>query len=61
MLVLTRRAGESVFLTDSNTGQSLGEIKILNVTPGHGVRIGFDCPAHISIVRDDVNEQVKEV
>jgi sRNA-binding carbon storage regulator CsrA len=55
MLLLTRRSGESVFLTDTRTGEKIGEVKIIGVNQGHMgmVRIGFECPDYIEIVRDD--------
>ena len=52
MLLLTRRPNESVYLTDTRTGEEIAQVKIISVD-GRVVRIGFDCPSSISIVRDD--------
>ena len=61
MLVLTRRPGESAFLTDTRTGEDLGEIKFISLTPHDTLRIGFECPLHISIVRDNANPLKEEI
>ena len=59
MLLLTRRQGESVFLTDKRTNEIIGEVKIIAANPG-AVRIGFACPSYISIQRDDMKSAKKE-
>ncbi len=59
MLLLTRRQGESVFLTDKRTNEVIGEVKIMSANPG-AVRIGFACPSHIAITRDDMKSVKKE-
>jgi sRNA-binding carbon storage regulator CsrA len=60
MLVLTRRAGESVFMTDTRTGEHLGEVKFIAYSSNGTLRIGFECPKHIAIVRDNANPLKEE-
>lgn len=47
MLVLTRREAESIML-----GHEI-EITVLEIR-GHQVRIGIECPQHISIARGEL-------
>ncbi len=56
MLILTRQVGEAVVLTDTTTGEVLGEVKLLGLTPTEA-RIGFNCPRHIEVLRDDVRSK----
>jgi carbon storage regulator CsrA len=60
MLLLIRRPGESVFLHDKRTKELVGEVKIIAANSGQ-VRIGFECPPHISIERDDIKNRREEV
>ncbi len=53
MLLLTRRINESVYLLDSNTQEVLAEVKIIAINGGL-VRIGFECPTHVAIRRDNI-------
>ena len=60
MLVLTRRVNEAVELRDTRTGEFIGTVMVLGVA-GAIVRIGFDSPKHVQIMRDDtVNKRRKE-
>lgn len=57
MLILTRRTSESVDLTDKRTNERLATVTILGKADNSTVRIGFDCPAHIKIERDDIKDK----
>ncbi len=57
MLHLTRRSGESVDLTDNRTGERVGTITLLGIADNGQARIGFDCPAHIRITRDNMKRR----
>lgn len=50
MLVLERRVGESIMIGDDI------DVRVLKVD-GKRVRLGFDCPADISVVRHELGEQ----
>ena len=52
MLILVRRKGEAVDLSDKRTGEVLATITVLEVTPG-GIRLGFDALPGIRIMRDN--------
>jgi carbon storage regulator CsrA len=58
MLMLTRRAGESIDLTDTVTGKVVATVTVLAFLPGGLVRLGFVAPATISILRDNAKERV---
>jgi carbon storage regulator len=51
MLILTRKAGESVVL-----GNTI-RLTVLEVSP-HEVRLGFEAPAEISIYREEIYEEI---
>lgn len=61
MLVLTRKPGESVFLTDTRTGEPLGEVKFIAYSSNGQLRIGFECPKYIAIIRDNANQLKEEI
>jgi carbon storage regulator len=51
VLILSRRAGESVVIS--------GDIRIVVLASDRrGVRIGIEAPPHVSIVREEILEQV---
>lgn len=54
MLILERRAGESVELRDRKTGRVLAVIRVLEFLPNDNVRIGFDAAQDIHIVRNNM-------
>lgn len=53
MLVLTRRAGESIVIGDDVT------VTVLEMR-GDQIRIGIDAPRHIKVNRQEVVEQVEQ-
>ena len=53
MLMLTRNKGESVDIIDSRTQELLCTITLLQIITKDRGRLGFEAPAHISIVRDN--------
>ena len=52
MLVLKRKAGESIIVSDNI------EIKIIEVEEGR-IKIGIDAPKEVSIIRKEVLEETK--
>lgn len=59
MLMLTRNKGESIDIIDSNTQAVLCTITLLQIITRDRVRLGFNAPAHISIVRDNAVRVLK--
>ncbi len=59
MLTLTRKSGTSVFLTDTNPGAELGEVKVLAAQDGTA-RLGFEMPSHIHILRDNARRKRRD-
>lgn len=57
MLVLTRKINESVDLIDNRTGQRIGTVIILGMASNDTVRVGFDCPSHVRIERDNIKRR----
>ncbi len=53
MLILTRRKGEAVDIIDREKGGVLCTVTLLELLPNGTVRIGFDAPEHIRIIRDN--------
>jgi sRNA-binding carbon storage regulator CsrA len=53
MLMLTRGKGQAVDITDTTTGAVIARVLVLEVGPGQCVRLGFDAPRHIKILRDN--------
>ncbi len=51
MLILTRKAGESVVV-----GNSI-RLTVLEVSP-NSVRLGFEAPAEVSIYREEIYEEI---
>ena len=53
MLILTRKAGESVIVGNS--------IRITVIELSHGVvRLGFEAPSDISIYRDEIYKEIAD-
>ena len=53
MLILTRKAGESVIVGNS--------IRITVIELSHGVvRLGFEAPPDVSIYRDEIYKEIAE-
>lgn len=55
MLVLTRKPGEQVVLTDEETGREIGRVELVRVGP-NTCRIGFHFPPGINIARAELLE-----
>ena len=53
MLVLTRKAGESIII-----GKDLVKIKILSAS-AYSVRVGIDAPKNMSVHREEIYDQIK--
>lgn len=53
MLILTRRPSEAVDLTDKRTGEVVATVTVLGLVGGGLVRLGFDAPPHVQILRDN--------
>jgi carbon storage regulator CsrA len=61
MLQLTRRVNEAVELRDTRTGEIIGTVIILGFTRA-AVRVGFECPKHIAVVRDNaINRETRSM
>ena len=53
MLILSRRAGESVYIGDTI------RVCVLKIQ-GSQIKIGFDVPEHVSVYREEVYERIRE-
>ena len=53
MLILTRRVGESVVISDDVTVTVLG-------VKGNQVRIGVDAPREVSVHREEIFERIQQ-
>lgn len=53
MLVLTRRAGESIMIGDGIT------VTILSIT-GNQVRVGVAAPAEVAVHREEIYERIQK-
>ena len=53
MLILTRKKGEAVTITAG--GQTI-KVVVTQIRDGH-VRLGFDAPAEVKIVRDNAKRK----
>jgi carbon storage regulator len=53
MLVLKRKAGESVMIGDGI------EIQVLEIT-SDGIKLGFIAPKHVQIMRKELYESIRE-
>jgi carbon storage regulator CsrA len=60
MLMLTRRPGQAVDLIDTNSGDVVATVTLMACLSGNQVRLGFDAPPHIHIVRDDAKRRGKD-
>ncbi len=54
MLVLTRKAGQSIYIGDKI------KIKILSISSS-GVEVGIEAPRELNIVREELVERVKDI
>jgi len=57
MLVLSRKAEESIVVLDEETGTKV-TIKVVTIGK-HSVRIGFEAPDHVRILRTEVPDEAK--
>lgn len=53
MLILTRRKGEAVDLIDRRSEEVIATVTLLELLPNGNVRLGFDAPEHVRIIRDN--------
>ena len=53
MLILSRRAGESVYIGDTI------RVCLLKIQ-GNQIKLGFDVPEHVSVYREEVYERIRE-
>ena len=53
MLILSRRAGASVYIGDTI------RVCVLKIQ-GSQIKIGFDVPEHVSVYREEVYERIRE-
>lgn len=60
MLMLTRKPGQAVDLIDSTSGSVLATVTLMACLSGNRVRLGFDAPPHIHIIRDDAKRRGKD-
>lgn len=56
MLVLTRKSGEGVTLTDRETGEVLAKVSVIFTRPGEA-QLGFEAPERVHILRDEVAQR----
>ena len=54
MLVLSRKTRETVILRDEN-GKEIGTVVVVRIGPNN-VRLGFEFPKHIGIVRGELTD-----
>ena len=52
MLVLTRKDGQSLVLTDKQTGLSM-TVTVVRIH-GQTVKLGIEAPKHITVLRDEL-------
>jgi len=57
VLILTRREGEAVDVTDVNTGAHIATIRVMRIKAGGQVRLGFEAGPEVKFLRDDVKER----
>lgn len=55
MLALSRRIGERVVLTDSETGRRI-VVTVLRDRRFGGIKLGFDAPREVTIMREELVE-----
>jgi carbon storage regulator len=53
MLILTRRIGESLIISDNVTVTVLG-------TKGNQIRIGITAPNNVTVYRDEIYKRIKQ-
>lgn len=54
MLVLARKRNQGVTLRDKHSGEILGTV-IVSAIRGDQVRLGFDFPRHIEVMREEID------
>ena len=57
MLILTRRVGESILIDNPIAGAEPIQVTVLGIK-GNQVRIGIDAPADITILREEIADQI---
>lgn len=57
MLILERKQGESVDLTDRRTGKVLATVKIMETLPDGSIRLGFNAGRDVIIMRDNAKQR----
>ena len=58
MLILTRHHGESIDLLDRETGEIIATIRVMSVSAQGNVRLGFEAPDWVQILRDNAIKEV---
>ena len=56
MLVLGRKEGERIVITDERTGERVCEVLVPRIKAG-SVEIAFDAPLHFNIVRKELADK----
>ena len=56
MLVLSRKINEDIILRDKGSGEFLGNIRIIDIR-GNKVRLGFDAPDNVVIIRSELEKE----
>ena len=61
MLVLARNNGERIVITvPPSTGETTIVVTVVNVKGNHNVRLGFEAPREIRILREEIVQKIKE-
>ena len=58
MLILTRHHGEAIDLLDRETGEIIATIRVMSVSAQGNVRLGFEAPDWVQILRDNAIKEV---
>lgn len=59
MLVITRQAGENIFVCDVE-GNILATVCVLQILSKQNVKIGIDAPKHVKLYREEVFEKMRK-